>query len=370
MGRIAFDATILTSQGMFGLNRFAGEVLKEFMTREEQPVVYTTLPEIKGKYGDLVKIFPESLNRYGFKGNLLRLLWHQTILPLDLKFDKISILYSPVPEGMLFPVCRQIITVHDLLPLLFPEVYPRVKFYFRWIVPRLIKASAAVIADSLSTRQDIEKYYNITDKPIHVVYPGYGDDVFFPQTDERIKMAKSKYRLNQFVLCVGETRPYKNVRRLIEAFAKVGVPGLTLAVVGKINRLDKSILGLPSTLGIVDKVKFLDYVPDDDLAALYSGAKAFVFPSLYEGFGIPPLEAMACGCPVVVSNAASLPEVCGDAGYYINPYNTDNIAEGIYKAVTDGNLQRYLTEKGLMQVKQFSYSKAVDKLIDIFNEYR
>ncbi len=367
--QIAFDATILTSKGMDGLNRYTGELLHEFMSKQKDFIAYTALPEIQTRFGENVKLVPKVLNEYGFKGNLFRLLWHQANLRASLESESISVFYSPVPEGMLYPVCKQIITVHDILPLLFTEVYPRIKYYFRFILPRLIKASNAVIVDSKSTKKDIEKHYNISDKPIHVIYPGYGDNVFRPTSVELVKNTTEKYGLQEYILCVGETRPYKNIRRLIKAFARVPLPSLKLAIVGKLNRLDKDLLGLPQQLGIPDKVKFLGYVPDEDLAALYGGAGAFVFPSLYEGFGIPPLEAMACGCPVVVSDAASLPEVCGDAACYVDPYDTDSIAEGIYKVIVDADLGESLRNKGLERVKAFSYRKTADEIMKIINGF-
>jgi len=366
MKKIAIDATILSPTGS-GLNRYTSELLKELMKREGEFITYTTMPEVREQYGEKVMLVPEVLSEYGFRGNLLRLLWHQFNLTVSILKEKASLFYSPIPEGMLFPVCPQIITVHDVIPLLFPESMPRLKYYHQWILPNLLRVSGAVIVTSESTKKDVQKYYNISDKPLHVVYQGYREDVFYPSPSQEVQKAKYKYNLQDFILCVGETRPYKNMRRLVEAFARAGVPSLELAIVGRINRLDQELVNLPQHLGIEGKVKFLGYVPDDDLAGLYGGAKTFVFPSLYEGFGIPPLEAMACGCPVVVSKAASLPEVCGDAAYYVDPYNVDSIAEGIFKVSNDETLRTSLKEKGLERVKLFSYRKAADEIIKIFN---
>jgi glycosyltransferase involved in cell wall biosynthesis len=232
-----------------------------------------------------------------------------------------------------------------------------------------LRASSAVIAVSESTKKDIENHYDLSDRPVHVVYQGYRDDVFVPASPGRVKEIKAKYRLDSYILSVGETRPYKNIRRLIRAFAGVPIPGLKLALAGKINRLDRSLLELPGELGISGKVTFLDYVPDEELAALYSGAVAFIFPSLYEGFGIPPLEAMACGCPVIASKVASLPEVCGEAAVYVDPCDNDSIAGGIFKTANDKQLQDTLRQKGLERVKSFSYREAAEKLVKILYEY-
>jgi glycosyltransferase involved in cell wall biosynthesis len=184
----------------------------------------------------------------------------------------------------------------------------------------------------------------------------YRTDLFYPTppkaTDESHTLARTPY-----LLCVGETRPYKNIRRAIEAFARVIAtgdrPDLTLAIVGTLNRLDTHLADLPQQLGIVDRVQFLGRVSDADLANLYRSAAAFLFPSLYEGFGIPPLEAMACGCPTIVARSASLPEVCGTAAHYVDPLNVEDIAAGIVRVTGDRSYAQRLQQAGLEQVKQF-----------------
>lgn len=366
--KIAIDGTILSPDGS-GLSRYTSELIKEFMRRDGDFVSYATMPEISSLYGERIRLAPSTLSKYGFKGNLARLLWHQTSLPLALKKEKAKLFYSPLPEGMLFPVCKQIITIADLIPMIYPEFSPRIAQYYRWVLPRLIQVSDAIIVISESTKRDVIKHLQTGDTPIHVVYPGYGEEVFKPSNPQLVTSTMGKYGLQNYVLTVGETRPYKNVKRLIEAFAKVPIPDLKLAIVGKLSRLGQEITELPRLLGIADKVKFLGYVPDADLIALYGGAKVFAFPSYYEGFGLPPLEALACGSPVVVSSAASLPEVCGEAAVYVDPFDVDSIAEGIYKVAADEGLQENLRAKGFSQASKFSYQKSVDQLLEIFQNY-
>jgi glycosyltransferase involved in cell wall biosynthesis len=369
MGKIAINASSFNPAAFDGLNRYTCAVLKELLQTSGEFLVYTAATHIEGsERHSISQIETETIARNTFRGNLSRLWWHQTALPRSLQHENVSLLYSPVPEGMLFPVCPQVITIHDLLPNFFPETYPRIKYYFQYLLPRLIKASTAVITVSEYTKQDIERVFDCGDLPIHVVYQSYRSDIFKPTDCEQQEKVKKTYNLDRFVLCVGETRPYKNIRRLIEAFSTIKLSDLKLAIVGKINKMDETIAQFPQQLGIGDRVQFLGFVPDEDLAALYGAAEAFVFPSLYEGFGIPPLEAMACGCPTIVSRVASLPEVCGCAAYYVNPLDINSIAEGISQVVSNDRIRNYLKVQGLEQAQKFKRQNLGDRILNILQD--
>ncbi|MGD1902089.1 MAG: glycosyltransferase family 4 protein [Geitlerinemataceae cyanobacterium] len=352
---LAFDATGFHTSFNNGLNRYTQEAIAALEDFGELRLFSgdRALCHRLGRHGRHVPL--GGLHQNNLRGNLSRLLWHQTALPAILSRARSTpLFYSPVPEGMLLPVCPQILTVHDLLPLEFPEVYPRVKYYFRWILPRLLRASRAIVVPSDHTRRELLRYWPTLKTPCAVLPVSYRADLFFPAPTARYADTAS---MPPFVLCVGETRPYKNIRRAIEAFARVVASGqrptLTLAIVGQLNRLDTAIAALPQQLGIADRVQFLGYVSDTDLADLYRRAAAFLFPSLYEGFGIPPLEAMACGCPTIVSRAASMPEVCGDAPHYIDPHGVEDIATGIVRVTGDRAYAQTLRSRGLDRVQSF-----------------
>jgi glycosyltransferase involved in cell wall biosynthesis len=369
MGKIAIDASNFRNDAFDGLNRYTREVLKGLIETAGDFRVYTAETEIElPEHYPIDRIENKAIADNTFRGNLSRLWWHQTALPRSLKRENVSLFYSPVPEGMLFPVCPQVITIHDLLPNLFPETYPRIKYYFQYILPQLIQASTAIITVSDRTKKDIEKYFKCGDRPIHVVYQSYRSDIFKPIDRLQQERVKKSYNLDRFVLCVGETRPYKNIRRLIEAFSQIKFPDLKLAIVGKINKMDETISQFPQQLGIDDRIRFLGFVPDKDLAALYSAAEAFIFPSLYEGFGIPPLEAMACGCPTLVSRVASLPEVCGCAAYYVNPLDVNSIAEGISQVIQNDRIRNYLKVQGLEQARKFQKNDLGDRILNILQD--
>lgn len=364
--RIAVNAVALNPRGADGLNRYTTQLLDALWRTEVAWTVYTAAPVVRDTVpGTCELVGRPDFARSNFRGNLSRLVWYQTRLPSLLRGDEATVFYSPVAEGMFAPPCPQVITLHDVLPLRFPDTYPRLKYYFRYILPRIIKASAAVIVNSEATKTDIQQHYSLGDKPIHVVYPAYDRSVFRPVGANATRAVLTRYGLDRYILSVGETRPYKNVRRLLEAFARVQVPNLQLAIVGSMNKMDTDLQSYPRTLGIADRVRFLGYVPDGDLAALYAGARAFVFPSLYEGFGFPPLEAMACGCPVVASNVASIPEVCGDNAVYVDPHSSESIAAGIGRVVTEDSLGTSLGRSGIDRARNFSYDLAATRVAAI-----
>jgi glycosyltransferase involved in cell wall biosynthesis len=367
--KVGIGALALSDPNIGGLNRYSWEISQALAARFPSCAVYTTFDSPARPFGAATRAVPwHIMRRSDFAGNGARLLWHQTALHGALRRDGVSVFFSPVPEGMLAPSCPQVVTVHDLLPLHFPDVYPRLRHYFRHILPRLLEASAAVVTDSVSTRSDIERRFPALHTPIHVVYPGYRNDVFVPAPPAEVERVKEVFSLGRFALAVGETRPYKNIHALVQAFARVPDRSLQLAIVGNPSRLDSGLRELPRRLGEQDRIRFLGTVSDRDLAALYTGAELFVFPSLFEGFGIPPLEAMACGCPVVASNAASIPEVCGDAAVYVEPQSADSITAAITRVAADAPLREALRRRGLSRAGAFSYEAAGDRIATILRE--
>jgi glycosyltransferase involved in cell wall biosynthesis len=361
VGAVACDPTVPG-----GLNRYTTELLPRLLESDGAVYAYGAAPALRSRTGgDLRMVSLPALARGDFVGNFLRMVWHQTALPADLKRRGARLFYSPVADGMLFPVCPQVTSVPDLIPLLFPESSPRLKYYYKHVLPRIVRASAAVITLSQASREDIRRLYGLEEERIHVVYPGYPTETFRPGSAERVDAVRRRHGLGDYVLSVGETRPYKNVPRLLEAFSLVRRPALKLVVVGRHVGRGIDLRSLARSLGIEDRVVLLGTVADDELAALYSGARAFAFPSLYEGFGIPALEAMACGCPVLASRAASLPEVCGDAALYIDPYDTRDIAQGLEQMLSDPALRASLSQRGLLRAARFSYGETARQVMAV-----
>jgi glycosyltransferase involved in cell wall biosynthesis len=240
------------------------------------------------------------------------------------------------------------------------------KYYFYYSLPILLRKSQAIICVSENTKKDVLSYHNVQGKPIYVIYEGYDRKLFYPREKG---IVQQWFGLTNYLLYVGDLRPYKNVERSLEAFARLNLRSYKFVIGGKKDpRFYTKVEKKAEDLGIKDRVIFLDYVLREHLPHLYSEAAAFVFPSLYEGFGLPPLEAMACGCPIIVSHTASLPEVCGDAASYVDPYDVDSIAKGIGEVVVNETRRQELIKKGLERAKLFSWEKSAREHIRVFEE--
>lgn len=277
---------------------------------------------------------------------------------------------------------KKVVTVHDLTPIIFPKAFPRgIKGQIKWQMQRYsLKKANAIITDSNSSKSDIQKLVGVRENKVSVVYLAAGKN--FRQLDKGLWIDKirSKYKLpEKFVLYVGDVTWNKNLPRLLDAAIEAKVP---IVMVGKSlvsNEYDKTNPwnhDLVRVNEIIEDLRSknqepitrLGFVPDEDLVAIYNLATVFVMPSLYEGFGLPILEAMACGCPVITTKEGSLREVAGDAAHYVDAYDYKNIAEGIAKVFNDENLQKELSKKGIANAAKFSWKKTAENTIDVYRQ--
>jgi len=259
----------------------------------------------------------------------------------------------------------------DLSYLHFPGMFRKQDLYQlkNWTAYSVKKAKK-ILTISKASRDDIIKYYQVPEEKVVVTYPGIDrvSSIKYKQSFSSNKVSsmeniRKKYGIEgDYILSVGTLQPRKNYIRLIEAFSTLTPNPYTLVIVGKPGWLFEEIYQAPKKFGVEKKVKFLNYVPDEDLPGLYKGAICFVLVSLYEGFGIPVLEAMANSCPVVASNVSSLPEVVGKAGILVDPHNIEDIARGIKEALTRRN---ELVKKGLHQYRQFSWEKCAKETLEV-----
>lgn len=286
--------------------------------------------------------------------------------------DRIDLLFSPCFLVPLICPSRSMITIHDLTHVVFPEKHKaKHLFIYNTLLPHSIKSSNKIIAVSQNTKQDIIKIFNIPEEKVTVIYES-ANDIFKPvKGSESISKIKRKYGIpSKYILFVGTIEPRKNLIRLIEAFNLVKTRkniNYKLVIVGKKGWMYEDVFNSIKELGLENEIVFTDYIPEKDLVYIYNGADIFVYPSLYEGFGLPPLEAMSCGVPVVTSNTSSLPEVVGKAAVLIDPYDVKQLSDAIYWVLTNRGLRENLIGNGLRRARLFSWQKAARELSSVFN---
>ncbi len=363
--KIAINATILHDKPS-GLGVYTYELIVELLKNSSEIdfKVFSGLKSLKNSYPDEVCLVSNRTSpNLGLKGHLMRLLWQQTVLPIKLKQQKIPLIYSSVPEGIMLPCAKQVITIHDLIPLKFPKLFPKLKYHYHYNLPRLLKYSQAVICDSENTKKDVGEIYDLSDKPTYVIHAGLSQKKFHPQVSGIIE---EKYGFRNYLLYVGDLRPYKNLERSIEAFSLLRLKDFKFIIIGKKDeRFYPALQKKVDALFLRDKVIFMGYISDEDLPSFYSESTALVFPSLYEGFGLPLLEAMACGCPVITSNLSSLPEVSGDSALYVDAYSSKSIAAGISSMVTNPQQRDFFKKKGFKRAKRFSWEKTAREVLEV-----
>ena len=363
--RIAIDARKLRD---FGIGTYIRNILMELsrLDRETEYVVLCRPDDMSS--GDVLgqnfRMVPETAPSYS--------LGEQFRIPLSLARERVQLVHEP--HYVLPPLiqCRSVVTIHDCIHLMFPQYLPsRLAYvYAKGSMWTASKKANRILTVSEASKRDILRFFDVPPEKV-VVAPNAIDERFLAPADpERTDLVQQRYQLDHpFVLYVGNIKPHKNLERLIDAFgrARPRCPDdLKLIIVGD------EISKYPALRQSVHKhkldkhVRFLGFQPMETLATFYRLARAFVFPSLYEGFGLPPLEAMACGTPVVTSNVSSLPEVAGGAALLVDPYDADAIAAGIVQAVTDETLRADLIKRGEERARSFSWTQSVKKIHQIY----
>ncbi len=301
-------------------------------------------------------------------------LWHRARLPIPVEvFTGRMQLYHATDFVLppTLPGTKTLLTVHDLSFIRVPETAsPGLRAYLEVVVPRSARRADHILADSEATRQDLIELYRLPSERVTVLLSGV-DSRFQPVLDSVVLMTtRSRYNIGgrPYILSVGTVQPRKNYSRLVQALANLRQGGLDvgLVIVGGRGWLEDTIYQTIQETGMEEFVRFTGFAEEDDLPALYSGAVCCALPSLYEGFGIPVLEAMACGTPVVTSNISSLPEVAGDAGLLVNPYDVEELTEALQRLIEDSELRNDLIQRGFAQAKRFTWAESARHLRDIY----
>ena len=298
----------------------------------------------------------------------------QLRIPMDLRREGIDLFHAP--HYVLPPLtpCKSIVTIHDCIHLRFPQYLPnRLAYaYARSSLWFATHRSNRVLTVSEASKRDILRYFRVPDRKIDVIYNAIDERFGQPPPPEEIERVRDRYQLNApYVLYAGNIKPHKNLERLIEAFHMLrrgDLEHVKMLIIGDEISKYATLRRAVHKYKLHKHVRFFGFVPDQTLAVFYRLARAFVFPSLYEGFGLPPLEAMASGTPVITSNVSSLPEVVGDAALLIDPYDADAIADAMRRVLLDSDLRDDLRERGLRRVAEFSWERSVRRVRDIYEE--
>jgi len=365
---IGIDGNEANVKKRVGISEYAYQLLVQFAKMKPEGIKFV----IYLKHNPLSHL-PEENAQWQYRVLRPGKLWTQWRLPLDLYWHRPrpDVFFSPTHYAPRFSPVPTVISIMDLSYLFFPELFrPSDLYQLRNWTEYSIKNAKRAFTISNSSKDDIIKEYKVSEKKIVVTYPGIKESISFEPNIYGMNTLKAKYNVSdKFILFVGTLQPRKNIIRLIEAFSTVeNKPDLQLVVIGKKGWLYEEILAAPKQFGVEDRVKFLHNVSDEDLNIFYKYAICDVLPSLYEGFGLPVLEAMKQGCPVITSKISSLPEAGGDAALYVDPENVEDIAKKITKLLDDEKLRKELIEKGKKQVAKFSWEKTAKETLEVLEQ--
>lgn len=342
---IVVNARFLT-QKLTGVQRYAIEISKRL--KKLDPTIVFVAPQNILHVGIGKELDVQIIGtRTGY-------FWEQIELPLYLKSIGSPLLFSPANMA---PVAytNKIISIHDIAFVKYPHGFDwQFRLVYKLLIPMILKTSKKIITISQFSKKEIIDHYSLSPEKIAVIYNGI---------DEKFHSHSNTKHKQKYLLGVSSLDPRKNFQGLIKAFLELNHPSLMLYIIGDQNNAFKNIDVITDK-----KIKFLGRVTDKELISHYSGALAFVYPSFYEGFGFPPLEAMACGVPVICSNTSSLPEVGGDAVMYINPYDTNDIRDKMLIVIENEKLRDEMIIKGYQQAMKFLWQDSAEKHLSIFQK--
>ncbi len=369
-GYVGINAHLLSGEAGYrraGIHQYIAQVLRHLPWEEGQPA-YIVFTRHEAAW----------LNRPGMQvvtsrlpteNRLVRIFWEQVVWPWLVVQKRPNLLHSMAFVLPFLSQCPAVVTVYDLSFMHFPASFPAVqRLYLTQQTRYACRKARRVITISESGRQDVHRFFQVPLANIQVVYPGV-DAVFRPfPASQLTNFRQAKNLTTPFILHVGTLQPRKNLITLIEAFAQADLPNCQLVLVGGKGWLFEEIFARVQLLGLVDRVRFVGYVPDEELPYWYNTAELLVFPSLYEGFGMPVIEAMACGTPVIAANTSSLPEAVGEAALFFAPYDRQTLADHLTAVLQNPALAATLRTKGLQQAGQFSWLKAGRETAEIYQQ--
>lgn len=293
----------------------------------------------------------------------------QWVIPKLLQQLNTTLYHSPYYLMPYRPNKPTLLTVYDFIPLIYPQYFSvKTRILYRLTVPLALKVAKHITVISQATQQDLHRFYQFDSKKVTPILLA-ADANICPALPQSVITLKKQLNLpNQYVLYFGSNKPHKNLERLIKAFAQIQPQAMPLVIAGVWDKRYNASKELIKTLNLTKQVYFLGPMAEKDIHTLYSGATVFVFPSEYEGFGLPILEAMACGTPVACANTSSLTEIAGDAALLFDPTDVDAIANALNTLIGNEDFQKKLSQKGFQQTKQFSWQKTAQKTLTLYRQ--
>ncbi|BCS53767.1 glycosyltransferase family 1 protein [Geobacter sp. SVR] len=375
--KILINATCIATARATGIERFALHIARELCQIDPSVTVVASEPLTGIPDVVIPKELAVSRSLLGRREFLFRAAWDQTVFRSTVARHNPDLIFFPIQDGMLAPPAKQVVTVHDLHYLHFRqmgdcsnEIGELRRRVFSSKMPKIFEASAAIVAVSQSTGTDLVQHFGLRPDQVTVVHNGYDEERFRVIHEVQAVLSRLGLQDKAYLLFVGSILRHKNIERVVEAVAKANT-GLALVVVGA-NKDDaylRAVQARARECGLDDSIfRYLEYVSDQDLPVLYRGALSFVLPSLHEGFGVPILEAMACGTPVVTSNCSAMPEVAGDAAVYCDPLSVDSIADAVRAVVWNQELRNALTTRGFERAYMFRWRRSAQRLYRLFEE--
>lgn len=372
--RIGINGHLLSFEETYrqaGVSRYIEALLKELPTvaPDDELVVFTGPvnaederrfdPKIEWRQSRLPTASPP-----------VRIVWEQMLGPLVTRRAGVDVMHFPVNVVSLPPSEPQVVTVHDLAFHHFPEQYPAAKQRYLRLMTRLsVNRARRVIAVSEATRQDIIQLYGLPAERIVTIPNGIGAEMQPLPADDVAEFRREQGLPEDFLLFLGTLQPRKNLETLLRAYATItNEVDWPLVVAGGTGWQFDRIFGLVRQLGLVERVRFVGYVASHQLPLWYNAATLFVYPSLYEGFGLPVLEAMACGTPVIAANTSSLPEVVGDAGLLVDPRSARGLASTMLAVAGDGDLRQQLGLRGRARARDFSWTRTAELTVEVYRQ--
>lgn len=367
MIRIGINAHLLSGEAGYrraGIHQYIAQVLRHLPQNGSEYIIFTRHAEDwLGEVGTVRR------SRWPTENRLARIAWEQVAWPWLAARHKIDLLHSMAFVTPWLSRRPAVVTVFDLSFMYFPEAFPAAqRWYLASQTARSVRYACRVITISESGRQDVHRFFGVPLARIDVVYPGV-DAVYRPLPPAEVAAFRERQDLaDRFVLHVGTLQPRKNIPILIEAFAQAAPPDVILVLVGGKGWLFEEIFGRVQALGLQERVRFTGYVPDEDLPLWYNAASVLALPSLYEGFGMPVVEAVACGTPVVAANSSSLPEAVGEAGLLFEPQNVAELADCLTAVLHNPDLAATMRARGLAQAQQFNWEKAGRETAEVYRK--